>query len=282
MKFKNTFYNWLTNRFILIIRTEENFAIKNTFRYTHAKMLIVATALFLLIFALSVYLISTVLAKFFNPQYAQLQTAKKAIVLSSKVDSLVIELERKDKFINQFKMLISGTEVKQDKPELKAGKNQYTNNNILSSDLTYQDSLLRAKFEQDDAAMDNLSERIYKFEGISFFVPCDGIVKLKFNPEKGIRGVSITTVKAHNIYSMVDGVVIYRGFEKEKNVIIITSQQLSISAKYVFDGKLIPDEGNVLRGGDVIGIAGGESISEVYFETWYQDRVVNPEYLVKF
>lgn len=282
MKFKNTFYNWLTNRFILIIRTEENFAIKNTFRYTHAKMLVVAISIFLVIFMISVYLMSTVLAKFFNPQYAQLQTAKKAIVLSSKVDSLVIELERKDKYINQFKMLISGADFEKDKIELKGTKNRYSNNNILSSDLSYQDSLLRAKFEQDDAARDKLTEGLYKFEGISFFAPCDGIVQHKFNPEEGKRGITISTVKAHNIYALVDGVVIFSEQERGKNTVIITSQQLSISAKYIFEGEKIAMEGNVLRGGDVIGIAGGENVAEVYFETWYQDRVVNPEYLVKF
>jgi septal ring factor EnvC (AmiA/AmiB activator) len=57
---------------------------------------------------------------------------------------------------------------------------------------------------------------------------------------------------------------------------------LDITVKYFFEGKVIPTEGNVLRGGDVIGTVGGESISEVYFETWYQGRVIDPEYLVKF
>lgn len=282
MKLKNTFYNWLTNRFILIIRTEENFAIKNTFRYTHAKMLVVVTAVFLVIFAISFYLMSTVLAKFFNPQYAQLQTAKKAIVLSSKVDSLAIELDRKDKFINQFKILINGGDFENEKIELKGTNNHYNPTSILSSDLTYQDSLLRSKFEQEDVVSDRLYENIYRFDGVSFFAPCDGIVKQKFNPEKNKRGVIVSTVNTHNIYSMVDGVVVYLGNEKEKNIVIIVSQQLDITVKYFFEGKVIPTEGNVLRGGDVIGTVGGESISEVYFETWYQGRVIDPEYLVKF
>ena len=100
MKPKRTFSDWLTNRYQLLVRNEENLAEKHTFSFTYAKVIVVATTLFALLLFGSLYLSKSLLAKWFDPRHAQLEANKSLAILANKVDSLTHDLELKDQFIN--------------------------------------------------------------------------------------------------------------------------------------------------------------------------------------
>lgn len=110
MKYKKTLYSWLTNRFLLIIRNEENFAEKKTFSFTYAKLIVFAISLLLIFIALSFYVVSTFLSHWYNPKAIEVEANRKIISLSAKVDSLSIEVERKDQYIQAFKRILEGKE----------------------------------------------------------------------------------------------------------------------------------------------------------------------------
>lgn len=281
MKFKNTFYNWLTNRFILIIRNEENFAIRNTFRFTNAKLVVIAISGFIITFFISVYLISTVLAKWFNPEYAQLQVAKKTIVLSSKVDSLAMELDRKDKYINHFKMLITGDILEKSENQVKMQNSSYTSN-VQSRDISGEDSLLRAKFESEDLLDQEIAGNIFKLEGISFYPPGEGLITKKFKLADNQRNIEIATNEGLPVTSMAEGVVIHSDSRIHDNEVFVSARKINLVVKYFFHGKLNVKEGNVLNGGDVIGLVEGSDDPVIKVETWFEGRPVNPEYFVSF
>src|SRR5688572_10190140 len=57
---------------------------------------------------LSLFLSETLLAKWFDPRHAQMEANKKLYELALKVDSLAIEVDRKDKFIMNFQRILSG------------------------------------------------------------------------------------------------------------------------------------------------------------------------------
>ena len=50
----------------------------------------------------------------------------------------------------------------------------------------------------------------------------------------------------------------------------------------MFDGRVSVREGNVLKGGDVIGVVGESDLPVLGIETWLDSRIVNPEYFVSF
>lgn len=281
MKFKNTFYNWLTNRFILIIRNEENFAIRNTFRFTNAKLVVIAISGFIITFFISVYLISTVLAKWFNPEYAQLQVAKRTIVLASKVDSLAVELDRKDRYIDHFKSLMNGEIREKSENEVKLQNSSYTNN-VQSRDISGEDSLLRAKFESEDLLDQEITGNIFKLEGISFYPPGDGLLSKKFNLVDNQKNIEIITTEGFPVTSMSEGVVIHSESRVNENEVLVSARKINLVVKYFFHGKLNVKEGNVLNGGDVIGLVEGPNDPIIKVETWFEGKPVNPEYFVSF
>ena len=187
MRFKNTFYNWLTNRFILIIRNEENFAIRSTYRFTNIKLIVLGITAFVLVFFLSVYLASTILAKWFNPEYVQLETAKRTIILSSKVDSLSYEHERKDRYISRFKMLVTGDIATLDEDNIKNNNFEY-GSPVVEAGIAREDSILRAKFENEDLTSE-LIDNIFAFDGVAFYTPVEGILKTRFSRFVNNKGV---------------------------------------------------------------------------------------------
>ena len=92
----------------MVIRNEENLAEKTSFGFTQAKVLVLSVVVFVLIFLLSLFLAETLLAKWFDPRHAQMEANKKLYELALKVDSLAIEVDRKDRFILNFQRILSG------------------------------------------------------------------------------------------------------------------------------------------------------------------------------
>ena len=110
---KRTLTSWLTNRYLLIIRNEENFAEKRTFSFNYAKIIVFGIFLSSIIFILSFYLITGILSTWLDPRANEADANRKIIELSAKVDSLAFEVSNKDKFILNLKDII-GQRVKQE------------------------------------------------------------------------------------------------------------------------------------------------------------------------
>jgi len=89
----------LTNRYLLTIRNEENFAHKITYPFTYAKIVVFSTIFLAVLFSLSFYLSSTVLARWFHPVNKERETNRKLLQLSLSVDSLSEVLAQKEVFL---------------------------------------------------------------------------------------------------------------------------------------------------------------------------------------
>ena len=108
MKLKRTLTNWLTNRYTLIVRDEENFAEKKTYGFTYSKLIVMGISVFTIMLFLSYYIITGILSNFLDPRLIEADTDRKIIILSAKVDSLAMEVGRKDKYIFNLKTIITG------------------------------------------------------------------------------------------------------------------------------------------------------------------------------
>jgi hypothetical protein len=108
LKPKKTLSNWLTTRYQLIIRNEENFAEKTSMGFTYSKVILFSVILFTGLFVLSLFMSKTILAKWFDPKHEQMVLNQQLFELAQKVDSLGLEVDRKDQFIANFQRVLSG------------------------------------------------------------------------------------------------------------------------------------------------------------------------------
>ena len=107
-RFKKTLYNWLNDRHILIIQNEENFSEKATYKFTYAKIIFFAFLSLVGVFALSFYMVTTILKQWFDPRYAERQTRQELVYMTFTLDSLAYELDSRDRFIQSIKKVLKG------------------------------------------------------------------------------------------------------------------------------------------------------------------------------
>jgi hypothetical protein len=103
-----TLTTWLTNRYLLIIRNEENFAEKKTYSFTYAKVIVFSIFLLVILFCFTYYIVTGVLSTWLDPRKNEADANRKIIILSARVDSLAIEVNKKDVYIMSLKTIISG------------------------------------------------------------------------------------------------------------------------------------------------------------------------------
>ena len=148
MKPKKTLSTWLTSRYQLIIRSDENFAEKTSMGFTYSKVILFSLIVFSAIFLVSLLLSKTLLARWFDPRHAQMEMNRQLLELKDKLDSLEIESKQKDQFIMNFQRVLSGdTSNFKDPAEVMATETKPLPK-ANQMNLTPADSQFRKEFEK--------------------------------------------------------------------------------------------------------------------------------------
>ena len=192
MRLKKTLSSWLNNRYLLIIRNEENFAEKTSVAFTYSKIILFSVIIFVVFLFISLFLVETVLEKWFDPKYEQMVLNQQLYGLALKVDSLALEVDRKDRFISNFQRVLSGdTSDFKDPMEVMKGEAEPlakpTSLNIASSD-----SAFRKDFEKSDLSLITLANSNNRdLRETFFFSPISGFVSDRYNVKKGHFGIDV-------------------------------------------------------------------------------------------
>ena len=102
MAARKTFSNWLTSKYLLIIRNEENFAEKTTFSFNYARLLLLLAGVGLIVLGVAVYLVTVGLEQWLDPRHAQMEANRQVLELSMTIDSLEQEVSNKDVYIENI------------------------------------------------------------------------------------------------------------------------------------------------------------------------------------
>lgn len=280
---KKTLSNLLTQRFLLIIREEENLAIKFTNGFTYAKLLVIVFGLFCVCFTLSFFV-----ARFFYKNYNSNQYVSDnqvLIELMMKVDSLSAEVGQKDKFIMSFKELLAGGQGKPLAPK-EVGKATETKQFDVSKldDINRIDSTFRKEFE--NKGQGNVKFASEKLKDMFFFVPVSGIITRKFDTKGKHYGVDIVAKKNEPIKSTADGSVVIASWTQDSGYVIGIQHKNQLISFYKHNSVLLKKVGDYVKAGDIVAIIGdtGELTDgpHLHFELWYGGNPANPEDFISF
>ena len=287
MKPKKTLSNWLTTRYQLIIRNEENFAEKTSMGFTYSKVILFSVILFTGLFVMSMFMSKTILAKWFDPKHEQMVLNQQLFELAQKVDSLGLEVDRKDQFIANFQRVLSGdTSNFQDPAEALRGENQPL---AKPSDLkaTSTDSVFRRAFEQSDMSLITVASKNYReLEETFFYSPIAGFISDQYDVKKGHLGVDIVAKVNEPIKCIADGTVIFSSWTQDSGYVIMVQHRGNLISSYKHNAQLLKKVGTFVNGGEIISIVGnsGELTNgpHLHFELWYNGNSLNPEEFVTF
>ena len=288
MKPKKTLSDRLSARYQMVIRNEDNLEEKSSFGFTYAKLLVFSIGVFLLLFTGSLFLAQTLLAKWFDPRYAERETTKKLIQLQAKVDSLALEEENKDQFIRNFKRVLNGDTVKYFIDSVEALKSQNKPIKPVSSfKLAPTDSQFRKDFEESELSLITLTNSKYReLRETFFFTPITGFVSDQYDVKKGHFGVDIVAKTNEPIKSIADGTVIMASWTQDAGYVIAIQHRGNLISVYKHNAELLKKVGSFVSAGEIISIVGnsGEMTDgpHLHFELWYSGNSLNPEEFVTF
>lgn len=282
-RFKKTLSNWLNARHIFIIQNEEDFSEKATYKFTYARIAFFGFMTFLVVLTVSIYLVNTVLAQWFDPRYAEQETRKDLVQMSISLDSLSQELEDRDRFITSFKKVMQG-DVTTDEIEQSQAAIPTTTADAQKLNLT--DSIFKAEFESGSDFLLTGDIRNDELRQLYFFSPITGYISEPFNAQTEHYGIDVVSKKDEPVKCIADGTVVMASWtQSEGNVIAIQHRENLISI-YKHNATLTKEVGDFITAGEIVAIIGntGELTSgpHLHFELWYNGSAVNPEEFISF
>jgi murein DD-endopeptidase MepM/ murein hydrolase activator NlpD len=287
MRPKKTLSSWLTNRYQLIIRNEENFAEKTSVGFTYSKIILFSVIIFIVFLVISLFLVETVLEKWFDPKYEQMVLNQQLYGLALKVDSLAHEVDRKDRFIANFQRVLSGdTSDFKDPAEILIGESQPLNKpTALNIDPT--DSAFRRDFEKSDLSLITLTNvKNRELKEAFFFSPITGFISDRYNVKKGHFGVDIVSKTNEPVKCIADGTVIFSDWTQNEGYVLMIQHSANLISVYKHNAELYKKLGTFVNAGEIISIVGnsGEMTNgpHLHFEMWYNGNSLNPEEFVTF
>ena len=285
MRPKKTLSSWLTNRYQLIIRNEENFAEKTSVAFTYSKIILFSILLFSVVFLISLFLAQTVLEKWFDPRYEQMVLKQQLFGLALKVDSLTVEVGRKDNFIANFQRVLSGDTTEQN-PASEILTDRQGNARPLQLQLNRSDSAFRKDFEQSDLSLITLTSSKGRELKQTFFSPISGFISDKYDVRKGHYGVDVVSKTNEPVKSIAEGTVLFSSWTQDAGYVLAIQHSGNLISIYKHNAELYKKVGTFVNAGEIISIVGnsGEMTNgpHLHFELWYNGNSINPEEFVTF
>jgi len=232
--------------------------------------------------------VKTVLARWFDPKHAQMENNKRLLELATKVDSLSVEVDRKDQFIANFQRVLSGdtsllnnsaTGVANDgvKPQAKPG----------NLGVSPTDSAFRKDFEKSDLSLITLTNVKYReLQETFFYTPLTGFVSDHYDVKKGHFGVDVVAKTNEPVKCIADGTVVFSSWTQDSGYVIMVQHRGNLISVYKHNAELLKKVGTFVNAGEIISIVGnsGELTNgpHLHLELWYNGNSLNPEEFVTF
>jgi len=285
MASRKTLSNWLTSKYLLIIRNEENFAEKTTFRFNYARLFLVASILGLSVLSLAVYIVTVSLDQWLDPRHVQMVANRQVLELSMRIDSLQVEVDHKDVYIENIRRIMSG-DISSD--SLAASPEANLQSSDLSMSIQPIDSQFRAEFEGTELSnlSINVSTSNSELREIYLFSPLDGIVTDGFDPREDHYGVDLVAKENEPVLCAADGVVIMSSWTLDGGYVIAVQHAGNLVSVYKHNSELFKNVGSFVVAGEVIATIGntGELTTgpHLHLELWHNGNPVNPQEYIAF
>ena len=255
--------------------------------FTYSKVILFSVVLFASIFIISLVLSQTVLARWFDPRYEQVQMNRQLLELDQKVDSLYHEVERKDQFILSVQRVLRGDTSDFNDPAKILASDRKPLAKTSNISLEPADSAFRRDFEKSDLALITLTSVKYReLQETFFFSPLGGFISDHFDAKRGHFGVDLVAKTNEPVKNIADGTVIFASWTQDSGYVIMIQHKGNLISVYKHNAQLYKKVGTFVNGGEIISIVGnsGELTDgpHLHFELWYNGNPLNPEEFVTF
>jgi len=281
---KRSFWEKFKHKYRLSIYRDETFEELVNLKLTKLNVLaIVGIGIFIfLIIVISVIAYTPV--RELIPGYPDANTVRNIYMNNYRLDSLEIEIAKRDAYFENLRRIISG--------EKPAQTDRSSDTTPARASLNYrktsEDSVLRNLVENDQFGLSITENRHIRpaFFNVMFFPPVKGIVTNVFNSAKEHYGTDIVAGTGEVVKATLPGTVTMSGWTIETGNVIQVQHADNIISVYKHNAELLKHMGDRVKAGDPIAIIGnsGELTTgpHLHFELWYNGSPLNPQDYISF
>lgn len=217
------------------------------------------------------------------PGYPTARTRNLAVQNAIKIDSLENLISRWDLYAENLRRVVAGQEPLQIDSVLRV-RAVLDSLPADASALARQDSLLRQSVA---GSVQEGKSRRPVLEGLHFIAPLKGVVSRGYEP--GVHPyVDVSAPEGTVVVSVLDGTVIYAGWNEEMGYTIGVQHPSGVVTFYKHNQKLLKSIGDKVTAGTSIalvgntGSAGAASVDHLHFELWFDGEPVDPTQYINF
>jgi len=200
------------------------------------------------------------------------------------VDSLDLEIQRRDRYFNDFRAMLAGeTPHDTSVPRGTTSRPDQVQFKKIDHDSLFKDEIAQ---EQTNLGINSGSVARGGVAGLLFFPPLNGMVTGKHDVSNGHFGVDIVGKLNSRISAALDGTVIFAGWTMDTGYVIYIQHEQNLVTVYRHNAELLKIQGDKVRAGEAIAIMGNSGKEttgpHLHFEMWLNGVSVNPEDYIKF
>ena len=267
----------LSKRVQIIFRNKRDFKDISLFEFSNLNLISYITIFFILTFSISFFLSTTILKSFFDPRFLEQKANEELIRLSNSIDSLSLQAEIKDQYIENIMIILNGGENKNNEENL-TGKTFKPKD--ITNDYSVIDSFFRKEFENTISSSNLIENGSVNQDFLLISPVSSGIVLSVYDPINNHFGVDFVCKKEEPIKATFDGTVLMSSWTKDSGYVISIIHPNNLISVYKHNSKVFVKTGQSVSTGDVISIIGdtGEFSSgpHLHFELWMDGKSINP------
>jgi murein DD-endopeptidase MepM/ murein hydrolase activator NlpD len=292
---RKDFIKKLKSKYKLAIFDEQTYEELLVFRLSRLNVFtITGASVILLVVMVTLFIAFTGLREYI-PGYPGPDQRLMIVRNAQRVDSLIIEIERRNKFIENMQRIIRGN-VPEDETDYEEPPSTSQQSEAPGSDFgavefsrSEEDSLFRALVEREERF--NLTDQADNGSGIMldntfFFTPLKGMVINQFGDPRGHYGVDIVAGPGARVSAIMDGVVFFSGWTVETGYVIQLQHPNNLISVYKHNERLLKSPGDHVKAGEAIANIGnsGELTTgpHLHFELWYNGVPLDAQEYMSF
>ncbi|MBN2595445.1 M23 family metallopeptidase [Labilibaculum sp.] len=287
LKEKKPLLEKLKNKYRLTISNEGTFDEVLSIRLSRLNVFTVTGLFSIVLIALVTLLIAFTPLREYIPGYPDGEMRKNIEDNAILADSLIAELDKRDRFFQGIRNVISGNDFDNvvENADDSIVDPKYKD---LSFSTSSNDSVFRKEHEEDEKYNLSLGSAA-KARGLSnthFFAPINGMVSNHYDSKIEHFGTDVVGGLNERISSVLDGTVVFSEWTLNTGYVIQIQHSNNLLSIYKHNSELLKKTGEHVKAGEAIALLGnsGELTSgpHLHFELWHNGQALNPEDYIKF
>lgn len=284
-KEKNSFFKKFRHKYRLSIYRDETFEELLNLRLTKLNVLALVSVLTLIFLVIVISIIAYTPARELIPGYPDEKTVRNIRLNAHRLDSLEMEMQKRDAYFENIRRIVSGEEPEQ----INIPRETVIKKGSVTFQRSAEDSILRNMIESDKSYTllgDGHKKIKTSLSNVLFFPPVKGMVTSSFRMSEDHYGTDIVAAPNEVVKAVLAGTVIMASWTLETGYVIQLQHENDLISVYKHNAELLKGVGERVTAGEPIAIVGnsGELTTgpHLHFELWYNGNPLNPENYVTF